>query len=180
MTVPSAAAGRSASRVGRQCVTVQPYMLRSISSPGAVKHARQTPLEVDIDVTHAAKVEHQPVVAERPPDDGVAAGPDGDWHPLLAGERERGDDMVGSRTAGHEARPPLDHGFEQRAGLDVLWIAGFEQPAAQPEAQLLLPRPCPVMVMPPPRGRSGTPNAAPSAAASRPSPAAAPGSASAS
>jgi hypothetical protein len=70
-------------------MTLQPYTLRSISPPGAVKNARHTPLEVDINVAHAAKLEHQPVVAERALDDGVAAGPDGDWHPLLAGERER-------------------------------------------------------------------------------------------
>src|SRR3712207_85614 len=102
-------------------------MLRSISSPRAVEHARHTPLEVDIDVG-ACRDGRAPARrrTERPRDDGVAAGPDGDWHPLLASESERGDDTAGSRTAGHEARPPLDHGVEQGAGADVLWIAGFE------------------------------------------------------
>ena len=36
MTVPSAAEGCSASWVGRQWVTLQPYIIRSTSSPGAV------------------------------------------------------------------------------------------------------------------------------------------------
>jgi hypothetical protein len=120
-------------------VTLQPYMLRSISSPGAVKHARHTPLEVDIDVAHAEKVEHQPVVAERAPRHGVAAGPHRDRQAVVARERQRRNHVDRSRTAGQEPRPPLDHGVEPGASLDVLWIAGFEQPAAQPEAQAPAP-----------------------------------------
>ena len=89
-------------------------------------------LRVDVDVVHRAHVEHEPVVDEADAGDGVPAGAHGDLEALLAGEGERGDDVVGRGALRDVARAHLDHGVEEGAGVLVGGGAGLVQAAAQP------------------------------------------------
>ena len=132
---PADAGGRHAPAGGGEPVGLRGAV--DVGPGGPAADARDPPLGVDVDVAHAAQVEHEAVVAERAPGDRVAAGPHGDLQPVLAGEGERGDHVVGRRAARHEPRAPLDHRVEQRAGIGVLRLAGLVEAATQAEAQLL-------------------------------------------
>ena len=123
----------------RPPVVASPWAWRGpvdLGPGGSASHASHAALGVDVDVAHATEVEHEPVVAERPPADRVAAGPHGDLQLVLVGEGERRDHVVGRRAASHEPRAPRDHRVEQRAGIGVLGLAGLVEAAAKAEAQL--------------------------------------------
>ena len=57
-------------------------------------HAGDALLGIDLDAAQPREVDDDPVVAGREARDAVAAAPDGDDQVLLAGEAERGDDVV--------------------------------------------------------------------------------------
>ena len=56
---------------------------------------------------------------------------------MLAGECQRGDDVVDGDAACHEPGPVLDHRVEEGAGVLVGGIAGFEELAAETVAKLV-------------------------------------------
>jgi hypothetical protein len=92
---------------------------------------------VDLDVGHVAEVEDDAVVAQRQPGDRMAAGAHRDREAVLAGERERGDDVIDADAARDEPRPPPDHRVEERAGVLVSRVAGLVHAAEQTEAQFV-------------------------------------------
>jgi hypothetical protein len=104
---------------------------------GAAADAGDAGGRVHLDVAHRPHVEHEPVVDEREAGHGVPAGAHRHRQALLAGEGERGDDVVGGRAAGDQAGPALDHRVEQGAGVLVGGGPGLVQVAPQPEAELL-------------------------------------------
>src|SRR6202030_3082514 len=56
---------------------------------------------------------------------------------VLAGHGDRGHHIRGARAAQDEARPPVDHGVPDRAGLLVLGVVGADDVALELPGQLL-------------------------------------------
>jgi hypothetical protein len=107
-----------------------------VGPDGAAADADGASVGGDLDVGHAAQVEHEAVVAQRQAGDGVPAGADGDRQRVAPREGQCRHHVVDGKALGHQQGPALDHCVEQGDGVLVIGVAGFVHAALQAEAEL--------------------------------------------
>jgi hypothetical protein len=102
-----------------------------IGPAGASLDADPAGARVDVDGAHFTEVDDERTVGDGAAGVVVAAAPDGDRQPVLAGERDGGDVGGGGAAAGDERRPAVDHAVPDATGLVVAWVVRGDHVARQ-------------------------------------------------
>ena len=86
---------------------------------------------IDQDGAHLREVDDEPVVAERPPGDVVAAAPHRDGEVVRAGEVHRSHHVRGAAAAGDEPGAAVDGGVPDPPGGVIAGVARADDAAGQ-------------------------------------------------
>ena len=86
---------------------------------------------VDVEIRQAAQVEQDPAVRRAVAGPAVAAAPDGQLEPGLAGQVDDIGDVAGVRGADDDRRPPVEPADEDGTGRVVPGIVGGDEPVAE-------------------------------------------------
>jgi hypothetical protein len=92
---------------------------------------------VDGDLAQARQVEGQAARRHGGSGDVVAAALGAEQQPVVAGEPDRGGDVVGRGRLEDKGREPGRHAIPDRDGLVPTLVAGAEQPALDPRVQVV-------------------------------------------
>jgi hypothetical protein len=104
---------------------------RTALNPGAAL------LGIDADAAHRREVDHEPVLRNGEPQDGMPAAAHADLEIVVAGKPDRGCDVVAARAADDRPRAPVDHGVPDSARFVTSDAARHQQPAIEPGVQFL-------------------------------------------
>src|SRR6185436_9353308 len=96
---------------------------------GSAAHAVRA--GVDGDVAHAAEMDHQAVVAGAVAREAVPAAAHRDLEVVIAGEPDRGRDVVGRRCARDHRGPAVDVAVPEAAPVVVAGVGGEDQLTAE-------------------------------------------------
>ena len=103
-----------------------------VAKGGAALHPHGGGLGVDDHAAHVGEVDDEPVVAERPAGDVVAAAAHRDQQVVVAGEAHGADHVGDAAAADDQPGPAVDRGVPDRAGDVVARILGQDRAAGEP------------------------------------------------
>ena len=113
---------------GREAVTQAGGIEVFPQRPAAA--GRRPRLWIDRDAAHQPQVDDEPALADAVAGDAVAATANGDGQIPLAGERDRGDDVVDIERPDDQLRTPVDHPVEREARGVVARVLRVDHGAA--------------------------------------------------
>jgi len=90
---------------------------------------------VDGDLAHARQVQGQAALGDGGAGDVMAPALDAEQQPVVAGEADRGGNVVGRGRLENQGREPGRHAIPDRDGIVPTLVAGAHQPALYPRLQ---------------------------------------------